>query len=85
LAIRLFFNKITTQNIGTAKKVEEWLLYRVPNQLNTLPQSPDMNPIEHLWDEIGRRLKIIKFETKTNLKMQYLKYGTVLTLLLQQN
>jgi transposase len=52
----------------TAKKVKEWLLYRVPKQLNTPPQSPDMNPIEHLWDEIGRRLKKYQTRNKDQLK-----------------
>jgi transposase len=52
----------------TAKKVKEWLLYRVPKQLNTPPQSPDMNVIEHLWNEIGRRLKNYQTRSKNQLK-----------------
>lgn len=32
----------------TARIVSEWLLYHVPKQLNSLPQSPDMNPIENI-------------------------------------
>ncbi|CAH2108158.1 unnamed protein product [Euphydryas editha] len=33
----------------TAYNTKNWLLYNVPGQLHTPPQSPDMNPIEHLW------------------------------------
>jgi len=40
------------------KKVKEWLLYRVPKQLNTPPQSPDINTIEH-WDVIGTLEKLL--------------------------
>lgn len=32
----------------TAVDVKTWLLYRVPHQLHSLPQSPDLNLIEYL-------------------------------------
>lgn len=32
----------------TAKINTEWLLYNARGRLITLPQSPDLNPIEHL-------------------------------------
>jgi len=31
-----------------AYNTKQWLLYNVPKQLHTPPQSPDLNPIEHL-------------------------------------
>lgn len=52
----------------TAHVVREWLLYNVPKQLKTPPQSPDMNPIENLWDEIKRRLKDTNTSNKNELK-----------------
>lgn len=30
--------------------VQEYLLYNYPKVLHPLPQSPDLNPIENLWE-----------------------------------
>lgn len=52
----------------TAKRVKEWLIFNIPRQLHTPPQSPDLNPIEHLWDEIGRRIRNRDVKNKNELK-----------------
>lgn len=56
----------------TAMKTKEWLLYNAPRQLKTPPQSPDLNPIEHLWDEIGRRVRKRGVKNKEELKQALL-------------
>lgn len=57
----------------TAEIVKEWLSMNIPNQLHTPPQSPDLNPIEHLWDEIGRRLRTESISSKSALKLKITK------------
>jgi transposase len=41
----------------TSKKTKEWLKVNKINFIEWPPQSPDMNPIENLWDIIDRRLR----------------------------
>ncbi|GFW24664.1 transposable element Tcb1 transposase [Trichonephila clavipes] len=40
----------------TAHNVKLWLLYNIKNQLRSPPQSPDLNPIEHLWALLERKI-----------------------------
>ncbi|CAK9811674.1 Transposable element Tc1 transposase [Anthophora quadrimaculata] len=56
-----------------AKIVQEWLLYNIPHMLHTPPQSPDINPIEHLWTEIGKRLQNHNITSKDQLKEKILQ------------
>lgn len=50
----------------TAYIVKQWVLYNTLHVLATPPQSPDVNPIEHLWAEIEKKLR--HFEI-TNIKI----------------
>ncbi|GBM71348.1 Transposable element Tc1 transposase [Araneus ventricosus] len=40
----------------TALNVRLWCLYNCPQNLKTPPQSPDLNPIEHIWRELEIRI-----------------------------
>lgn len=51
----------------TAHVVKSWLLYNVPKQLHSPPQSPDLNPIEHVWDYLDRHR--IRKHRITNVNM----------------
>ncbi|GFU39943.1 transposable element Tcb2 transposase [Trichonephila clavipes] len=52
----------------TAFVVKEWLLYHCRNQLNTPPQSPDLNVIENLWSHLERAVQKHQITSKEQLK-----------------
>ncbi|GFX77402.1 transposable element Tcb2 transposase [Trichonephila clavipes] len=52
----------------TARVFREWLLYNVRKQVKNPPQSPDLNPIEHLWDYLDRQIRKQEIKTKNDLK-----------------
>ena len=45
-----------------------YLAYNTPHYVRTPPQSPDINPIEHLWDVLERRIRNRNITGKTMLK-----------------
>ncbi|GFT70904.1 transposable element Tcb1 transposase [Trichonephila clavipes] len=44
------------------------LLYNVPNRRHMLPQSPNLNPTEHLWDLLERWIRQHNVSNKDMLK-----------------
>ncbi|GFX02730.1 transposable element Tcb2 transposase [Trichonephila clavipes] len=52
----------------TAFVVKEWLLYHCRNQLNTPPQSPDLNVIENLWSHLERAVQKHQITSNKQLK-----------------
>ena len=52
----------------TALNTKLWLLHNVPKQLNTPPQSPDINPIEHLWQLLDTKIRKRDITSKSSLK-----------------
>lgn len=57
----------------TSKIVKEWLLYHTPKQLDHPPQSPDLNPIEHLWEHLDREIRKKEIRSKDSLKSAILE------------
>lgn len=52
----------------TSNIVREWPLYNVRKQLKTPPQSPDTNPIEHLWEHLKHQIRKHSIRNKEQLK-----------------
>lgn len=58
-----------------ALMIQEYLLYNCPKVLHPPPQSPDLNPIKNLWDELDNKIRKStinsKIELKTRLKEEW--------------
>lgn len=52
----------------TARNTKHWLLYNAPKRLETPPQSPDLNPIEHLWHKLEVEVRKRHISNKNDLK-----------------
>lgn len=52
----------------TSMVVREWLLYNVKEVVPHPPQSPDLNPIEHLWGILDKKIRQHKITNKQMLK-----------------
>ncbi|GBM22911.1 Transposable element Tcb1 transposase [Araneus ventricosus] len=73
----------------TSKICQEWCLYHFKQQLYSPPQSPDLNPIEHVWGEISRELRKYniknKFELKADIKDKHLRTTKTLAVVMPQH
>ncbi|GBM31444.1 Transposable element Tcb1 transposase [Araneus ventricosus] len=59
---------LDNDTMHTALNVRLWCLYNCPQNLKTPPQSPDLNPIEHIWRELEVRVRKHDIKTKNELK-----------------
>ncbi|CAK9827588.1 Transposable element Tcb1 transposase [Anthophora retusa] len=57
----------------SAYNTRQWVLYNTPKYLQTPPQSPDINPIEHLWDYLEKKLHNHNISSKESLKIALLE------------
>ncbi|KAF7380904.1 hypothetical protein HZH66_014280 [Vespula vulgaris] len=51
-----------------ANIMRQWSLYNTPHMLVTPPQSPNKNPIEHVWWKLEKRVKKYNITSKEHLK-----------------
>lgn len=52
----------------TARSVKQWLSENIENVLEWPPQSADLNPIEHLWDHLDRKIHEQPISSLTELR-----------------
>ena len=52
----------------TALNIRLWLLYNCPEIIKTPPQSPDLNPIENIWQKLESRISKHTISSKQQLK-----------------
>ena len=64
----LFFSKIMTQNIQP--NVSRNGSFKIANQLHTPPQSPNLNLIKQLWDELGKRIRTHDVRNQQQLQLE---------------
>lgn len=50
-----------------ARIVQEFLLYDCRNILQSPSQSPDLNPIENLWDKLNHKIRKTSINSKDEL------------------
>lgn len=69
----------------TAYIVRQWIIFNTPHTLPTPPQSPDLNPIEHIWNELETRIRKHPIQTKEQLKDALVKEWNEIGLEVTQN
>uniref|UniRef100_A0A034WUD9 Transposable element Tcb1 transposase n=1 Tax=Bactrocera dorsalis TaxID=27457 RepID=A0A034WUD9_BACDO len=52
----------------TSEVAKMWLIHNCPKLLQPPPQSPDLNVIEHVWEELARRVYKNRFSSINDLK-----------------
>lgn len=57
----------------TAINTRLWLLYNARKQIKTPAQSPDLNPIEHLWEHLERQIRTRNITNRDTLKTALLE------------
>jgi transposase len=53
----------------TAKVTQKWLQDNNIEVLSWPPQSPDLNPIEHIWNDVDRRIRKLNIEMRGKAKL----------------
>ena len=57
----------------TADICKLWVLYHCPGAIKTPAQSPDLNPIEHVWDYLQQKLNEHHISNKQELRKHFIE------------